>query len=137
MKDTEKNSKKITIKKLKKMDLKDKKLSKHMDRELNEFSISLVVSIEKAGSTGNLNQIELRDKERNKQYISKLIEFIGKCGKNPGKSETTKYLLMSFIRVLDIAGNNQPTPKEKHKAMKLILVVLFLSIAYIGYFKID
>ena len=88
------------------------------------LSTKLVNGIEKAGGTGRISQIEMREKERNKQYIGKLIEYIGKCGKHPKKSETIKYLLISFIRVLDIAGKSQSTNKAKHKTMKLILVFL-------------
>jgi hypothetical protein len=78
--------------------------------------------IEKAGAEEVQGQSPSVDKERGKQYIGKLIEYIGNCGKHYGKSGTVKYLLMSFIGVLDMAGQGEETVKGKHKAKKRTLV---------------
>lgn len=63
-------------------------------------------------------------KEEAKQYIEKLIEYIGKCGKPNAKTRTIKLLLMSFIQVLSIAGKDQPTPRGRTKAKERIIVLL-------------
>ena len=71
----------------------------------------------------------LRTKEEAKQYIEKLIEYIGKCGKPTVKTRTIKYLLMSFIQVLSIAGKDQLTPRGKFKAKERITVSLRINIS--------
>ncbi|MDR3547179.1 MAG: hypothetical protein P4M11_02680 [Candidatus Pacebacteria bacterium] len=81
----------------------------------------MLAFIEKAGSDDP--QTTLPEKEKSRQFIGKLIEYIGNCGRQSSRTGAVKYLLMSFIGVLDMAGEDQETAKGKHKAKKRILVL--------------
>ena len=112
------------MKKIKKSTLADKDLGVYISDESKAFSIKLLTFIERAGELNPPTQQDIQEKDRSRQYIAKLIEYIGNCGKHYGKSGAVKYLLMSFIGVLDMAGQNQETEKGKHKMKKKILVNL-------------
>ena len=118
------NVSKDPIKRIKNNALKDKELKKYIEDELNILSKKLVASIEKVASTVSVTESgELKEKEDCKQYIEKLIEYIGRCGKGSAKKRTIEYLLLTFIRVLSTAGKDQITPKGKRKAKKRIIVI--------------
>jgi len=107
---------------LKKKALDDKDLNKYINQELKDFSLDLVSFIKKAGNVSSLSQSEAKEKELSKQYIEKLIEYIGKCVKLEESNETIKHLLISFIQVLEIAGEDEITQKAKRKAKKFVIV---------------
>jgi len=117
-------SEKEPVKKVKKLTLTEKELAELITCEMKEFCSKLLASIEKAGNLVVTNPAELQEREKSRQFISKLIEYIGNCGKHSGKTGTIKYLLMSFIGVLDMAGEDQITFKGQHKAKKKTLVFL-------------
>ena len=99
-------------------------MKKYIEDELNILSKKLVACIEKVASTVSVTESnELKEKEDCKQYIEKLIEYIGRCGKGSAKKRTIEYLLLTFIRVLSTAGKDQITPKGKRKAKKRIIVI--------------
>lgn len=107
------------MKRLKKQLLLEKEIANYVEEESKEFSKHLLDSIESAGNTETK---EITEREKNKQFIAKLIENIGKCGKHSGKSTTTKYLIMSFIEVISMAGKNEETAQGKLKAKENVLV---------------
>ena len=111
------------------MILKSPEVSVYVPTELYDFSESLVTHIERV-SNPVVDNSELREREESKQYIEKLIEYIGKTVLGNGKMRAVKYLLMSFIEVLSIAGQQQPTEKAKRKVKEQIIVLFYIIIAH-------
>ena len=112
--------------------LSDKILNEHISKELRKFSQGLLNFIQRAGNPNTLSQAEAKEKERSRQYIEKLIEYIGKSGQHQENNETRKYLILSFIQVMEIAGEDKLTPKERRHAKKFVLVIINKSIDHIG-----
>ena len=135
----------MSVKKIKRQTLKDKELREYVEDELNGFSEQILVAIEKAVGISQMIPVEPQEKEKSKLYVGKLIEYIGNCGRHSGRAGTIKYLLMSFIEVLDMAGRNEIAPKGRYKAKKRVLVfyILFAAcnnnflLAHIGQLEAD
>ena len=89
-------------------------IQKELHEEFEEFCGKLLVLIEGAKNSEN---------EMNKQFVSKMIEYIGHAGKSTGvNTHIVKYLLTALTHIIDMAGKKGETKKEKRKSQKQLIV---------------
>ena len=89
-------------------------IQEELHEEFTGFCAKLLELIEGAKNPEN---------ETNKQFVSKLIQYIGHTGKSSGvNTHIVKYLLTALTKVIDMASNKGETSKEQKKSQKELLV---------------
>lgn len=92
----------------------NEEIQEELHEEFTSFCENLLKLIEGAKNPEN---------EMNKQFVSKMIEYIGHAGKNSGaNTHIVKYLLTAITKVIDMAGKKGETSKERKKYQKELLV---------------
>ena len=88
----------------------NEEIQEELRQEFENFCGKLLKLIEGAKQSEN---------EMNKQFVSKVIEYIGHAGKSTGvNTHIVKYLLTALTHVIDMAGKKGETKKEKKKSQK-------------------